>query len=191
MKCYKLSNFDRLNNNFFCENCKTEVVVRYNPYKHNIVDGDKNSDVTETLHTMNNILENCKSYTVKDVNEISSSSFEKNVSTFFLNLDGNQTNFDNMIVELEQFKHKFSIIGIAETNTDPAVSSVYQIPDYNSFYQDTQPGKKKGTGVALYTHTSLNATINSELSQTTPNLETLFVTISNNGNPITVGVLYI
>ena len=189
-KCYKLSNFDKINNSFFCENCITEVVVRYNPYKHNIEDDDENSDVTESLQTMSNILENCKSYTVKDVNDISSSSFVENMSSFFLNLDGNQTNFDSMIVELEQFKHKFSIIGIAETNTDPAISNVYEIPGYNSFYQDTQPGKKKGTGVALYVHTSLNATINNQLSKTTPNLETLFVTLSNNDNPVTFGVLY-
>ena len=189
-KCYKLSNFDKINNNIFCENCRTEVVIRYNPYKHNVEDDDENSDVSKTLQTMNNILENCKSYTIGDVNDIPSCDFVENMSSFFLNLDGNQTNFDNMIVELEQFKHKFSIIGIAETNTDPGISKVYQIPNYNSFYQNTQPGKKKGTGVALYSHTSLNATINSDLSTTTPNLETLFITISNNNNPITVGVLY-
>ena len=123
-----MSNFDKINNDFFCENCKTEVVTRYNPYKHDVEDDDENSDVPETLQTMNNILENCKSYTIGDVNDIPSCDFIENMSSFFLNLDGNQTNFDNMIVELEQFKHKFSIIGIAETNTDPAISKVYQIP---------------------------------------------------------------
>ena len=91
---------------------------------------------------------------------------------------------------MEQFKHTFSIIGLAETNTDSSTSSLYTIPNFNSFYQDTQPNKKKGTGVALYIHKSLNATINDNLSQITPNLETLFVTISNNNSPVTVGVLY-
>ena len=35
-----------------------------------------------------------------------------------------------------------------------------------------------------------SATVNDKASLTTPNLETLFVTISHNSNPITVGVLY-
>ena len=189
-KCYKMSTFDKINNNFFCENCKTEVVVRYNPYKISIEYDEENVSTVETLQKMSDTLENCKSYTVEDVNNLPSKNFVENISSFFLNLDGNQTNFDNVIVELEQFCNKFSIIGLAETNTDPSISNVYSIPEYNSFYQEIQPGKKKGTGVALYTHKSLNATINNDLSRTTPNLETLFVTISNDNNPITVGVLY-
>ena len=192
-KCYKSSNFDIINGSYFCDACKTDIVTRYNPYKF---DNDMNVEdneytyVSETLHKLSNILESCKPYTVNDVNNIPSSNFTENISTFFLNVDGNQTNFDNLIVEMEQFKHTFSIIGIAETNTDATNSSIYNIPDYNSFYQDTQPNKKKGTGVALYVHKSLNATINYNLSQNTPNIETLFVTISNSNNPLTVGVLY-
>ena len=49
--------------------------------------------------------------------------------------------------------------------------------------------KKKGSGVALYIHNSLNATIDDKLSQVTENLETLFVTISGD-NPTTIGTLY-
>ena len=172
-KCYKSSNFDIINGSYFCDACKTDIVTRYNPYKF---DNDMNVEdneytyVSETLHKLSNILESCKPYTVNDVNNIPSSNFTENISTFFLNVDGNQTNFDNLIVEMEQFKHTFSIIGIAETNTDATNSSIYNIPDYNSFYQDTQPNKKKGTGVALYVHKSLNATINYNLSQNTPNI---------------------
>ena len=135
-------------------------------------------------------MENCTSYTVDDLNKIDDTNFKNNLSTFFLNIDGNQSNFDSLTVELHRYKHKFSIIGIAETNCDSSQSNVYHMPNYNSFYQDTQPGKKKGSGVALYIHKSLTATVNNKLSQTTPNLETLFITISHDKHPITIGVLY-
>ena len=190
-KCYKKSTFEKINNNFYCNDCKTEIITRYNPYKSDVeVDDEENSDVTETLQKMSNVLETCKSYTVDDFNSIRDHDFTENMSTLFLNIDGNRTNFDNMLVEMEQYKHKFSIIGIAETNIDPDSSKSFQISNYNSFYQNIQPDKKKGTGVALYTHTSLNATIDNQLSRVTQNLETLFVTISNDDNPIKVGVLY-
>ena len=120
-----MSTFDKINNNFFCENCKTEVVVSYNPYKFSIEYDEENLSIVETLQKMSNVLENCKSYTAEDVNNFPNKSIVENISSFFLNLDRNQTNFDNMIVELEQFRHKFSIIGIAETNTDPSISNVY------------------------------------------------------------------
>ena len=154
---------------------------------NNVDDDDEFSELTD-LHRISTLLEACKSYTTDELNTIDN--LNDNFSSYFLNLDGNQSNFDSLSVELQQYKNKFSIIGIAETNTDPSLSTVYQLPDYNSFYQATQVGKRKGTGVALYTHKSLNATVNEHLSQITPNLETLFVTISHSNHPITIGVLY-
>ena len=50
--------------------------------------------------------------------------------------------------------------------------------------------KAKGSGVALYLHNSMNGTILDELSQSTLNLETIFVSITNTSSPITVGVVY-
>ena len=35
-------------------------------------------------------------------------------SSYFLNIDGNLTNFDSLSVELDNCKHKFSVIGLAE-----------------------------------------------------------------------------
>ena len=52
------------------------------------------------------------------------------------------------------------------------------------------PGKAKGTGVALYVHASLSATVNKNLSHTSQHLETLFVTIPSDSQNLTVGVLY-
>ena len=52
------------------------------------------------------------------------------------------------------------------------------------------PGKRKGTGVAVYVFDHLNATVDGNVSHTSNNLETLFVKISTDHSPITVGVLY-
>ena len=77
-----------------------------------------------------------------------------------------------------------------QLNVDPMLKNLYPITNYNSFYQDTMTNKTKGTGVALYVHNSLNAVINHGLSQTTQDIESLFLTISNCDKPITIGVIY-
>ena len=107
-----------------------------------------------------------------------------------MNIDGNASNFDELAVEISMFNFQFSVIGIAETNTAPELSSLYQLTNYNSFYQDKIPNKAKGSGVALYIHNSLNATVDLNLSRTTTNLETLFVTLTNTEKPTTVGIVY-
>ena len=62
-------------------------------------------------------------------------------------------------MELERITHKFSVIAIAETNTDQPLQNLYQIPGYNNFYQSTLENKAKGTGVALYVANYLNAEV--------------------------------
>ena len=111
------------------------------------------------------------------------------MSAYFLNIDGNASNFDNFLVECKKYKHSFSVIGLAETNTSDGY--IYQIPGYYSLYQDTIGNKPTGTGVALYIQDAYNASINRELSQVTKNIETLFVTIKHkNGSVINIGVVY-
>ena len=58
---------------------------------------------------------------------------------------------------MKRLEHKFSVIGLAETNTDPTNKDLFVLDDYTSFYQDITSAKLKGTGVALYIHNSLNA----------------------------------
>ena len=79
----------------------------------------------------------------------------KMLSSIFLNIDGNPTNFDQFCAELKCFNHKFTAIGLAETNTEASSSSMYKIPQYNEYYQETREGKQTGTGVALYIHESI------------------------------------
>ena len=126
-------------------------------------DDGANDDVS--LQQISNVLNSCQSYTVKELNmaiqqlptacsppstqpcSSNMSNSTTQFSTYFVNIDGNASNFDTLLAELHRIKHKFSIIGIAETNTDEPLHKLYNIPGYNSFYQNTLEDKCKGTGV--------------------------------------------
>lgn len=194
-KCFKSSNFSLVNYAYYCNNCTLSVEKRYNPYCKLIElykdDLEESEDLDfSTISKVASVLENCRSFTLNNFNDIDPDLFRDNISTFFLNIDGNSSNFDNFLVEQRSLKHTFSVIGLAETNTNSDSSATYQIPDYYSFYQDTLPGKTSGTGVALYIRNSYNATLNTKLSRVSENLETLFVTINHDDGPVTIGVVY-
>ena len=85
---------------------------------------------------MSNILDKCSLYSTSEVNKLFSTFGDQNsndkFSSYFLNIDGNKTNFDKLICELETFDKKFSVIGLAETNIDPALKSLYEINNASS-----------------------------------------------------------
>ena len=182
-KCVKKSNFELVNDKWYCETCCDTIDHIYNPFRN--LNGpaiDKNPDSNESdkhydcniedvfddLTDASNILENCKLF--KSISELNRN-FElkgvtnKNFSTIFQNIDGNRSNFDNFAVHIKQIDHKFSVIGLAETNTTPENKNLYNLDDYTSMYQETDPKKQKGTGVALYVHNSLTANEDKCLSQ--------------------------
>ena len=113
-----------------------------------------------------------------------------------MNIDGNSTNFDNFAIQLQSISHKFSVIGLAETNTDSENGNLYQIIDYSSCYQSRffcktkNKPKSKGSGLCLYIHNSMNFSKIDKLSICSESIESLFVTITNTSDPIVVGVIY-
>ena len=50
-----------------------------------------------------------------------------------------------MSVEISRFSQQFSFMGLSETNVGSDAGSVYMIPGYKPFYQDTYNNKKKWT----------------------------------------------
>ena len=147
---------------------------------------------------MSQIFETCKSHSIKDINEVifnnkfgtEATKMANMFSTFFLNVDGNFTNFEQFSAELKCINHKFTAIGIAETNTSPNLGATYKIPNYKEYYQDIQDNKKTGTGVALYIHDSINVTVIDEISECSRDIESLFVKSTNTEVQITIGVIY-
>ena len=200
-KCYKKSEFKNKNDSFYCKCCAPSIPPRYNPFSSLINQANSLEDDSDRFYNLNfqeisdvpvtasNILKQCNSKTSTATYKQFSN--EINFSTFFYNIDGNKSNFDQLTVELAQFDSKFSVIGLAETNTEPDHKQLFPIDNYNSFYNDIMPGKSKGTGVALYIHKSLNAVKNKLATSLTPNMESLFVSLQiNPTTAINVGVVY-
>ena len=72
-------------------------------------------------------------------------------STYFLNIDGNKTNFDRLSAELAVIKHKFSVVALAETNTYECNKDLYKLSnECTPVYSSKIANKVKGSGVALY-----------------------------------------
>ena len=161
--------------------------MKYNPFKH--MTDPENDNYDPCIQKISDTLETCTAYTLKDLNTHISPHMQNNFSAIFQNIDGNKTNFDAFILELERVSEKFQIVGLAETNVDVLESTVYQLEGYNCFYQNKHVSKIKGSGVALYVKENLNAVVSDELSWVTKNLETLFITVQHD-EPLHIGVLY-
>ena len=204
--CFKKSSFKFESSNSYCNDCYScKYVPNYNPFKSCISKLSKSSDenkshnvnddpinVIDTIQTMSTVLENCTAY--KSFEEFNKSNLltDKNkLSTMFLNIDGNKSNFDEFVVLTEQLEKKISVIGLAETNVSPELKNLYPIEGYRSFYQELKPRKSKGTGVALYIDNCLNTTVNKTFSSVSANLEVLFVDINLGDNNMQhIGVIY-
>jgi hypothetical protein len=199
-KCYKSSGYANKSNQWLCNNCLSSILPRYNPFAY--ISSGLHSDkfhennyegIDEILQSATSILETCNPYSTDKLLEMTE--HLKNIqnpplSTMFLNIDGNTSNFNTLLVELMRIKHSFPVIGLAETNVDEPLKELYAIPEYSSFYQNTLKGKSKGTGVALYVRNDLNAAPVDKVGLCTPDIESIFVEISNIDNPLTVGVIY-
>lgn len=201
-KCYKNSNFVNKDSLWLCEVCNSAHEPRYNPFKPiHVSNPDSEAfydedpcDYIDTFKIMSNLLDNCRSYSKKELNEINAKIKEPEnaslFSSYFLNVDGNASNFDELSIELKQLEHQYSVLGLAETNIDQSHKDLYQLQNYKSFYQSKSNEKKKGTGVAIYVHDSFNATLIGEYCIVNENIESLFITITNTHEPIIVGCIY-
>ena len=202
-KCYKNSKFSNVDLLWLCESCAIAHEPRYNPFKsaYSAMNVDSEAfydedpaDYIDLLQTMSELLDGCNSYSKCElddlIDKIHESSDASLFSSYFLNIDGNSTNFDEFAIDLNKTKQHFSVIGLAETNTDSCNQGLYSLSNYRSFYQDKIPNKKKGTGVAIYVHDSFNATLDEEKSIISGDIEAVFVTISNTKDPIVVGTIY-
>ena len=124
--CHKTAKFMCMNELWVCSTCQTTIEPRYNPFKSLCEvdqDSDKfyNDDGTHgdiTLQSMSSILESCAKYTKLELKKIierlqentDNKAAHVTASTFFLNIDGNKTNFDHLLLELKSLYHEFTAI---------------------------------------------------------------------------------
>ena len=213
-KCYKAGGFSTLNGLWCCRNCAANEPIRYNPFPQNSTSDyndkfydDEGAYDDVSIQAISQVLNNCNSYSIKNLNlavkQLDNESIETEqrcrnkskstqFSSYFFNIDGNKKNFNSFCVELKRLDFQFSVIALAETNVDQELQNLYQIPNYNNFYQSTLEGKDKGTGVALYVNKIFNACIVENVSLCNEDIESIFVEISQSSSPktLTVGVVY-
>ena len=79
-------------------------------------------------------------------------------------IDGNKTNFDRLSAELAVIKHKFSVVALAETNTDECNKVIKTCTSCTPVYSSKIENKVKGSGVALYVKNDFSFNIWNELS---------------------------
>ena len=194
-------NFDHIRENWYCVSCVNKYdIKRYNPFldiidniKHDKAYDNEPLDFVEVHENLSNILEDCRNHTRYELNHyvnFNKITNKNSFSSYFLNIDGNKTNFDNLVAELPLYDAEFSVIGLAETNTDSANKDTFIINNYTSCYQETIPNKQKGTGVALYVHKNYNFSKLNEYSICNTDIESLFIEITNVIEPVTIGVVY-
>ena len=199
--CFSKSKFVLINEKWACKKCEPKVLCRYNPFNdwvgnENESEKHYNDDCGSDMSKLSSILNSCQSYTIKEFNSTIHDITKSNdkcsfqLSSYFLNIDGVFTNFDQNLVILKGINHTFSAIGLAETNIGPNESAAYIIPGYTAFYQNARDGKQSGTGVAIYIHESLNATIVNELSQCSTDIESIIVKVTNLEKPTYFGTIY-
>ena len=184
---------------WYCDTCFTHHgIKRYNPFIEllsNNVGTDDDPEVNDDLHKISKCLENCKMFeTVSDFNTTIGKTFKNDetspFSIFFNNLNGNATNFDSIAVELTKYDHKFSTIALCETNIDSTHKSLYNLQGYESIYQSKLPNKTKGSGLGLYIDEKFTHEELSDICICTPDIEALFVKITNCKEILTIGVVY-
>ena len=127
---------------WYCHNCyETHGIKRYNPF-FECIESDKSHENSvepatdiECISKISDILNNCSPHNIENLNAKIISNMGKQFSTFFFNVDGNATNFDQFVAELQLYNHEFSVIALAETNIDQCNQNMYQIDNYQSVYQ--------------------------------------------------------
>ena len=197
-KCFAKSGFESRDDSFYCQICLHNIgEQRYNPFKTMLNEDDEsdlfyNNDMnqyTGELSEASSILDACTHLCAKQVSKLLEEK-SNNCNIYFHNIDGNKTNFDTLATEITKYKNKFSAIGIAETNIDKDHAILYPLENYNSFYNEKNKEKAKGTGVCLYIHNTFTVTINAESTLTTPHLEALFTCATKGKTTMNIGVIY-
>lgn len=187
----KLYSYDHIQGSWSCWECCSTDETKYNPFKSFKYDKYSQSDTDSfnEIHQIDNLLDNCKRYSYTEINNLIENSSSP-LSVMFKNIDGVASNFDMFSGELFAAVNKLSVLTLAETNLDECNKNLFNIQGYQSVYQSKIAGKLKGSGLAIYIKDSFLYTLKEDCNQCSPNLESLFVTITNTDSPITVGVIY-
>ena len=113
------------------------------------------------------------------------------MSIMFENIDVVASNFDLFSTKIISATNKISFLTLAETNLDECNKDLFSIEGFQPpIYQSKLNGKSKGSGLAIYVKDDFIYSESVEFNQCSPNLESLFIKVTNTNEPTFVGVIY-
>ena len=142
-RCFKKSGFTSINNKNYCTACSSSVNILYNPfaelvspsnYCKSLDKDDEYDQISDEIRKASAMLDKCSIiHSIEDFNKLASNTKVSSVplSTLFVNIDGNRSNFDTFAAQLHLVEGGFSAVGLAETNTDPSNKDLYKLDGYN------------------------------------------------------------
>ena len=138
-----------------CFNCRLSrgesgLTLNFNPFN---LDSDDNfnafdDSMCDTLNCANTILQSCSYYEL--VNRIT---VDDSLSKFYFNnIDGFKSNFNESLINIKSLNCVPSLIAFCETNLDEDDIHDFNMTDYNVEHLYAIPGKKKGSGLSIFSH---------------------------------------
>ena len=140
---------------FVCFNCRLSrgesgLTLNFNPFN---LDSDDNfntfdDSMCDTLNCANTILQSCCYY--EPVNRVT---VDGSLSKFYFNnIDGFKSNFNKSLINIKSLNCVPSLIAFCETNLDEDDSHDFNMTDYKAEHLYAIPGKKKGSGLSIFSH---------------------------------------
>ena len=102
---------------------------------------------------------------------------QADLTLFNLNIRSLNKNFDKSNQCLENLNHKFTVIGLTETQLKDKPHDYLQLPDYNLEYMN-RAGRNSG-GVCLYIRNDIKYKLRPDLYRANTNFESCFIEIEN------------
>ena len=138
-----------------CYNCRLSreesgLTLNFSPFNLNFDDNFNTFDdsMCDTLNCANTILQSCSYY-----NPVNKGNVDDSLSKFYFNnIDGFKTNFNESLINIKLLNCIPSLIVFCETNLDEDNIHDFNMLDYNAEHLYAIPGKKKGSGLSIYSH---------------------------------------
>ena len=101
-RCFSKSSFKKINDKYYYKACHLFILQCYNPFKVLLKEANNESDLSlndfpfsfsEDLTKASDVLDQCANFESKDVS-IFLNEKTNSFNTYFLNIDGNKTNFN-------------------------------------------------------------------------------------------------
>ena len=161
--------------------------LKFNPFQSNSILIDNFSDPDYNLQNLDTPY-----YSVEEASEHFRHKETNSFSVLHLNIRSLNKNFENFKLFLAEINFNFKLICLSETwcqDKNPNENSLFQLPNYNVIHQNRNQNRKGG-GVCIFIHQSLNYKTRDDLSTCTEDGESLSIEIINKTTNVIITTSY-